>query len=1410
MPKRTDSGRDHKGISSTPSSSAYFDQKSAAGDSSRSQTGVGFDEYPNDPPTSEQPVIGTENRAYASQSRPPRAEAAREPEERREAPPIVNVPSLVCEATVPTVADSSKGIFSTDATNSAHQKVNKIEASIPTSDTKPLIEAQTDEKTRALTAHDDEILSAASGAAEEGPNEPPEATTLRLAFRAALNDALADVRRRLDERDVIISRAKKAKAAIEEEAARSGGCAYGAPLSSTSPNISPSASHPTSFAATYGGAVALKKSPPSATEGADPSASTSSASKAMFGGKQQRRKGVWGSDDDTDNQSEREEMGDPPKSKAAAPTAHSRGNKGNSRSTVPMDLGEDERAELLRASAAAAAAVASGAFLSVSSAPHGSYGGSEGKATATAAKQQQQKGPSSDNNFNSLSAKSALSGSSKAASASSPTTSFSPRDRPHQLAPPTAGAHNNNKNIRTKSGIDGNPLLSSISSQSHLNVSNSSASGAGSAQQQQQRAWRTRSGSSAAVRARSNTFLERQRVADSAAPFIAPIRSIVPSALALEAQALLASEFAWQAGGGGGENDGQQQQQQQGGVTFADTLSPPSSNEGRGGGGANSPLLGGGSGGGGTRASSFNGVRQSIRRSRMATNRVTRATGGGPTRASSMARGGAGGPTTSYGSSLPHYSGNRNNNKTVDSPYPVSDTERINLYLYHQQANYLAGGGAFDGATAAPPPQLGKEDADDSDDEKGENPFTAANSPSSAMLYRNTSAYKRKRTSFNASGGGSGGGGSSSDCPQQQTRDSSHFYPAGGGCEADAFFGAAQRSPPLWERLTRWLRDAQTYDTDDSIVLLIDTLYVVFTTIATIIVANLLVVYYPNSQNIAPLEDNDSHSFSNRYLQPSMLTALQGPFALWMVTRCFVRHRYSDLVIVDDTQSLAVTYLSSKSFYWDAFMTVPVEAIFIGSRPESFVVLACRHLFRWPRCLTLLRSSNPFASLRIWYLFYIIFFGFVALVHCSAAIFPMIEGSVEGDVPFSFPLTYVTSLYLIVTSTAGVGYGDAFPTQPYSRSFIFVLQYTGAFMFAGLTAYLSHLILRSDAQRSFVAGLRQTIRSAIIYYKLPWAIEKDISLSLQPTLEKHTEIQYFSQLLNQILPLRLAQEISIFQFAKMYVTSVPCFRSLPNEVALRLAAISERRFYPRNQEIITMGEEGDEMFLILSGKLEVKGMRSAAISKAKKGGTEDRYTHNGDDVSPSSFSGAGAHSFGVGSSSSSHTMGGTSSSNRNGEEGGPAARKRSAPRSFDVIPENYGTIARLRVGHHFGLPSLFERTVRAVTVVPLYAAAEVLVLSRERFGVVCNEYPHIFEDLVDEQKVGLREVLPHTRQFRYAAEASRRASKEEGKEESNGMNRFESEQYAASDDGVDYSRWFFELQTDFPLKMMERPRRPVA
>lgn len=396
-------------------------------------------------------------------------------------------------------------------------------------------------------------------------------------------------------------------------------------------------------------------------------------------------------------------------------------------------------------------------------------------------------------------------------------------------------------------------------------------------------------------------------------------------------------------------------------------------------------------------------------------------------------------------------------------------------------------------------------------------------------------------------------------------------------------------------RLKACLQTISTFDTEDRMVFVADVLYAFFTMVATILTTNLLVVYFPNSQNIAPEENNDSYTFMNLTAQPIALTCLQLAFLIWMMTRVVIRQRKNEYEVVDDVPSLMSMYVTSKSFFFDAFLTIPVEMIFIGSKPEAFAVLASRHLFRWFRCISLSISSNPLAPTRIWYLFYLLVFALVTFIHIAAVTFPMIEGAVAGDVAFPFPLTYVTSLYFIVTTVTSVGYGDCYPTQAYSRSFIIATQVVGICTYAGLTAYTAHYLTNTDTHIQDLAATKQRVKAMLQYYNVPWKLRKEVMMNLQPALERRTEDLFLPLLM--ALPLHLRHDIQLFQRIKL-LRNVPILRELPDQLLAEMARRAQVRYYAEFENVVNINEKGDELYIIVEGRVELSGLVPSGQVKA--------------------------------------------------------------------------------------------------------------------------------------------------------------------------------------------------------------------
>ena len=315
---------------------------------------------------------------------------------------------------------------------------------------------------------------------------------------------------------------------------------------------------------------------------------------------------------------------------------------------------------------------------------------------------------------------------------------------------------------------------------------------------------------------------------------------------------------------------------------------------------------------------------------------------------------------------------------------------------------------------------------------------------------------------------------------------------------------------------------SRTYEAHHPLVTAMDLAYILGTAVLTIVVLDLFSAsFFPSHEaNNAPKEG--SWLYAQHVL---LLIAGQLFFSLWMLMRPLVRRRgcgdggsgslfedggvagdsaegrsrrqrrpyrkqrgfglrrrvmgtfssVSEWTVLDTPSQLWAEYTHTW-FWFDLAVTVPWNLPYFISfglvLPRSFLAVSSSvHLLRWVRAMTIGRSSEPLIATRRYLRFVRMFCAIVSFAHFCALLFPIVNPALG--------LSYLASLYYVMTTMTSVGYGDVTPRLTNNNGLAFgiaimVIGVAAVGIFtASLTQYLNsrnHGQDASDALRGRLEG----------------------------------------------------------------------------------------------------------------------------------------------------------------------------------------------------------------------------------------------------------------------------------------------------------------------------------------------------
>ena len=358
-------------------------------------------------------------------------------------------------------------------------------------------------------------------------------------------------------------------------------------------------------------------------------------------------------------------------------------------------------------------------------------------------------------------------------------------------------------------------------------------------------------------------------------------------------------------------------------------------------------------------------------------------------------------------------------------------------------------------------------------------------------------------------------------------------------------------------------KTVKTYNAEDTTILVIDAGYLLCTIVAVVVTVNGLSV-------------NDLTEMPQTYT-PVVLGLCQLIFGVWMYSRLFVRYKSSDWSVVDGYSRIKRHYW--HTWFWaDLFLTFPLEFIFLGWRCDAFRVLNARHFLRIIRAFQLgAASSNPLNISRESFYFCLLLALLLLVTHGSSSFFVNKACDVSS-------LSYVQGVFYVVGAFSTVGYQDITTTSRGAILFSLAVMLMGTVIIASTTAFVTRYMTSKDKLEADMEMRRSMLHSALTYYDIPWEIQKEI-IRVLPSLMEQENQQEFRQILGT-LPGTVGRKLDHFLRSKL-LRQMPLFREISSDALLQLSTALVAVHVNAQTSVIVKGDEGNEMFIIVHGVVEV-------------------------------------------------------------------------------------------------------------------------------------------------------------------------------------------------------------------------------
>lgn len=263
-------------------------------------------------------------------------------------------------------------------------------------------------------------------------------------------------------------------------------------------------------------------------------------------------------------------------------------------------------------------------------------------------------------------------------------------------------------------------------------------------------------------------------------------------------------------------------------------------------------------------------------------------------------------------------------------------------------------------------------------------------------------------------------------------------------------------------------------------------------------------------------------------------------------------------------------------FALDVIAALPYMILFGGS---AFQLIKLIKLVKVGRFMSQIRQQEVSLSNKLTLLFF--FFWLVHTAHwltCGWLAITAVDGNMD------MTTNYVRGLYWTVTTLTTVGYGDILPHTNMQMTYAMFVQLIGFGAFGYLIGNVVTLLSKKDPATAQYLENIENLTSALQIRDLNRDLQKRI-LNYYNYLRKE-KVGYDESAFLDGLPTTLKTEAEL-ELKKNFIVGIPIFKNASVNFVTRIAIKLELVIITPGEILMRQGDEGNEMYFIISGMLDV-------------------------------------------------------------------------------------------------------------------------------------------------------------------------------------------------------------------------------